>query len=127
MRMFIGFTLCLLAACASPREACLRAALSEVATLDRLIAETEANLARGYAIELEPFVTTGVDFCFGRGAYRHGFGTGFRYCNNVETRYREREVAIDPAAERRKLAELRKRRADLAPAAEARAAACPVG
>jgi len=125
MRLFPFLALCLLAACATPREACLRTTFSEVATLDRLIAETEATLARGYAIVREPYVTTGLDFCLGRGVRGNVFDVGLNYCNTVETRIREREVAIDPAAERRKLAELRKRRDAAARVAENRALACP--
>jgi hypothetical protein len=117
--------LCTLAACATPREACLRDAAGDLRTLDRLIAETEANLARGFAYASEPYTTTGLEFCLGRGAWRDGVNVGFTYCPVAETRYRDRPVAIDPAAERRKLAELRARRAAEARAAAARVAACP--
>lgn len=125
MRCAMLFALCVLVACASPREACLRSAFSEVATLDRLIAESEANLARGYRIEPEPYVTTGIDFCIGRGVYDTGFNVGLSYCNTADTRYREREVAIDPVAERRTLADLRRKRSEAALVAETRVAACP--
>src|SRR5690606_41880669 len=41
-----------LGACAGAgRDQCMRAAVSEVRTLVRLIAETEAGLARGYGID----------------------------------------------------------------------------
>ena len=119
-----------LAACASPRQACLRAATTDLRNVEALIAEAQANISRGYAIAREPYVTTGVDFCYdpvvgigldGRG----GVYGGLRYCNTVETRYRTRPVAIDLAAERRKLAELQATRARLAREAERRLAACP--
>ncbi len=125
MRWICLLTLVVLTACASPRQACLRSAFSELATLDRLIGESEANLARGYRIEREPVVTTGLDFCIGNGIYRTGANVGLRYCNTVETRYREVEVAIDPAAERRTLAQLREKRSAAARQAENRATACP--
>lgn len=40
-----------LAACGTPQEQCIRGVSAEIATLDRLIAETERNLARGYGME----------------------------------------------------------------------------
>lgn len=125
MRWIVLLALVLLTACATPRQACLRSAFSELTTLDRLISESEANLARGYRIEREPVVTTGLDFCIGNGIYRTGSNVGLRYCNTVETRYREVEVAIDPAAERRTLAQLREKRAAAARRAENQASACP--
>ncbi|MEM6740527.1 MAG: hypothetical protein AAF646_10430 [Pseudomonadota bacterium] len=125
MRPLIPAVLVVLAACATPRDACLRASLSEIATLDRLIVETEGNLARGYRIEREPVVSTGLDFCLGRGIHDSGVRIGLRYCNSVETRYREVEVAIDPDAERRKLTQLRGKRAEESRLAQAQAASCP--
>jgi hypothetical protein len=125
MRLAMLLALCALASCATSREACLRAATAELATLDRLIAETEANLARGYAIAREPYTTTTLEFCVGTGRLGGAFDVGLRYCPDVETRYRDRPVAIDPAAERRKLAQLRARRAAEAERAAARQAACP--
>ncbi len=114
-----------LVACATPREACLRAAGSELATLDRLIVETQATLERGYALRREPYSATVLEFCVGGGRSVWGGGLGLRYCPEVETRYREVPVAIDPAAERRKLAELRARREAEARRASAAAQACP--
>ena len=125
VRLSALLALCALAACATPREACLRAAAGDLRTLDRLIAETEATIARGYAYASEPYTTTALEFCLSRGAYRDGVNVGLAYCPVAETRYRDRPVAIDPAAERRKLAELRARRAAAARAADTRAAACP--
>ena len=67
MRVAIILCLCfVLVGCASPRQRCLAAGVAELRTVDRLIAETEGNLARGYAIEREPYVTSGVDLCFGQ-------------------------------------------------------------
>ncbi len=129
MRAVLLLAALALAACASPRQACLRAATTDLRNVETLIAETQANLARGYAIAREPYVTTGVDFCYdpvvGIGLDGGGVHGGLRYCNTVETRYRTRPVAIDLAAERRKLAELQATRARLAREAERRLAACP--
>lgn len=125
LRLATLAALVLLTACATPREACLRAATSDLRTVERLISETEANLSRGFAIEREPYTRTGLDFCFGTGGYRGYGGFGLNYCRTVETRYRDRPVAIDPAAERRKLADLKRTRARLAPVTQERIAACP--
>ena len=43
--------LVLLAACGTPQEQCIRYNTRDLRTVDRLIAETEGNLDRGYAIE----------------------------------------------------------------------------
>ena len=117
--------LLLVSACASPRDACLRSATAELRRLDRLIAESEAALARGYRLEREPEVATGLTFCVGAGQREEGVDVGLRYCPEVETRYREVPAAIDPAAERRTLEALRARRAEEARRAARRAAACP--
>ncbi len=126
MRLVPLAALCLLAACATPREACLRAATAELRTLDLLIARTEADLARGYALEREPYNAATLELCVGSGRVRDGLGLGLRYCPEIETRHREVPVAIDPAAQRRKLAQLRVRRAEEAQRAAAAAQACPL-
>ena len=103
-----------LAGCATPRDTCLRGVTTDLNAVDRLIAETEANLARGYAIEREPYTTTGLDFCLGYGPGQFNrAAVGLSYCNTTETRYREVPRAIDRTTERRKLAELRQTRARL--------------
>lgn len=114
-----------LAACATPRESCLRTATKDLIVIDRLIAETQATLARGYALEREPYTRTQVDLCLGSGRYGYGRGgIGWNYCATPTTRYRDRPVAIDRAAEERKLRELRQTRTRLAPEVEQRAAQC---
>jgi hypothetical protein len=131
MRLCIALCLGLtLAACASPRQRCLAAATGDLRVVDRLITETEANLERGFAVEHEPYVTTGVDLCAGTALHGGGrlhvaVGSGLTLCNTVETRTRSRPVAIDPAAEQRKLTQLRATRDRLSHEAAARAAACP--
>lgn len=115
----------LVAACASPREACLRGAGAELATLDRLIAESEAALARGFRLERRAEPQRRMSVCFGTGRWHDGLNVGLSVCPDLETTYREVPVAIDPEAERRKLATLRARRADEARRAQAAATACP--
>ncbi|PJF09586.1 hypothetical protein [Pseudorhodobacter sp. MZDSW-24AT] len=43
--------LVLLAACGTPQERCIARETRDMRVLDRLIAESEGNLARGYALE----------------------------------------------------------------------------
>ncbi|SFD31608.1 hypothetical protein [Tropicimonas isoalkanivorans] len=110
-----------LAACATPREGCLRSATRDIAVVDRLILETQANLSRGYAIDEEPYITSNVNLCVGNGGYHR---VGWSYCNQPTTRYRQRPVTIDRAAEQRKLAELKQTRARLTAEAGPRLAQC---
>jgi hypothetical protein len=44
-------SLLLLTACGTPQEQCISSVTRDIRVVDRLIAETEANLARGYAYE----------------------------------------------------------------------------
>ena len=83
--------------------------------VDTLIAQTQANLSRGYGIEREAYVTSTLDLCLGGGSYRYGRygGTGWTYCHRPTTRYKAKPVTIDRAAEQRKLAELKQTRARL--------------
>lgn len=51
MKRLIPSLLVLLAACGTPQEQCINAGTRDLRTVDRLIAETEGNLDRGYALE----------------------------------------------------------------------------
>ena len=53
----IAAVLCL-TACAAPKERCLLQAQPDLTEIDALIAETEANLDRGYALEQGPISLT---------------------------------------------------------------------
>lgn len=117
MRYALVLMLLLLAACGTPEQRCVRKATQDLRTVNDLIAETEANLARGYTTVLEPVpVRFGVSYCTGR--WDHA-----RFCGAHEPQYRRRPVAIDGEEERRKLATLKERqqalRAQLGPAVEA--------
>lgn len=113
--------LALLTACGTPQEQCIRAATRELPTLDRLIGETRANLARGYGYEEHEVV-------------RHEWGrcddwvpgTPARMCFEPVWDTVRRPVAIDPAAEQRKLDGLLARRGALLARAEPAIAACKV-
>ncbi len=51
-------TLTLLAACGTPQERCIRGVTHDLRVVDRLIATSEGNLKRGYALEEVSIVRT---------------------------------------------------------------------
>ncbi len=104
-----------LGACAeAARDQCLRAAVEEVRTIDGLIAETEAGVARGYGISRQtvPYLE--------RRRCADGAGT----CLYTETEVIETPKAIDPRSESRKLGLLRARREAAVPRALHHIATC---
>lgn len=110
MRLILVLACLTLAACGTPQDRCVRATNREAATLDRLITETQEAMTRGYRIETElrdSGVTWGVAYC------NRSRNIGFCF-DNDRPRTVRRAVPIDPEAERRKLANLRERRAALA-------------
>jgi len=48
--VFVVLPLALLAACATPREQCISDVSRDFRVLNSLVAQTQANLARGYAV-----------------------------------------------------------------------------
>ena len=122
MRLFQPLTLvamALLASCGTPQEQCIRSATREIATVDRLIAETEANLARGYAYESKEVIHYEWQRCDDWSP-----GTRPRMCFEPVWDTVRKPVAIDPQVEARKLAGLKARRAALARQAAPAIAAC---
>ena len=114
--------LLLLAACATPLERCVNQATRELRTVEALIAETEANIARGYAIEEERVPYSYFTWCARDDDDEDGLG--MVWCRQTAFRVREKPVAIDMAAERRKLAGLEEKRQELAAAAAAEIRRC---
>lgn len=115
-----------LAACGTPQERCISRNTSEYRTVSRLLAEVEANLARGYAWEERQVVRDRLTQCRNYARDRDGnvVAIGYTPCwrDYVDTeRYR---VPIDPAAERRKRDNLAARRAALSDSAAAYVEAC---
>ncbi len=92
-----------LAACTPPGPTCRVG--PEMRTINQLIAETQGNLDRGYV--LVPASGPGVDMCLHGG----NWGLGLSICTDRTAR--DKPVAIDAAAERRKLAGLKSRRIQL--------------
>lgn len=112
--------LLVLAACATPEHRCVLDVTKEYRTLTTLIAESEGNLARGYTIDREVERRPRLTFCTG-GFRRH---VGVNFCTTEDIVYRDRPVAIDPDAERRKLQVLNERKARLDPVVRDAVAAC---
>jgi len=111
-----------LGAC-SAQDNCIRNATHEVRALDALIAETEADIARGYSYESREVTRWAWVRCYD-GPYVPGQPRRYTRCWEPYTDIVRKPVAIDPAAEARKLAALKSRRAALAGAATAAVEEC---
>ncbi len=121
--LFLITALPIVAACATPQQACERAALEDLRIVDRLIAETEANIDRGYGIEITTIERPTFRYCFGKSA---GSDTkvGLVLCNSTELRTVEKPVALDLEAEEAKLRSLRAKRPSIAKEAARAYATC---
>ncbi len=117
MRISAVFSLLVLTACATPEQACIKRATKELAIIDRLIAETEENLARGYAIRQESEPALRLVLCTSP-------DDNFHFCTEPGVRIVKSPVAIDPLAERRKLETLRRKRQEALAQARAGIRAC---
>lgn len=109
--------LAVLVACASPQEVCVAKASKNLRTMDQLIAETRANLARGFAIKTESFVVNELQKC----GVENGEDV---FCEVAVADERKVPVAIDLGAEQQKLNSLVSRRAGMAKAVQSATAQC---
>lgn len=121
--LMVTVALLALTACGTPQEQCVATVTRDMRVVDRLIAEAEGNLARGYAFasvtELRPvFVDCTPEPTVEVPDPRP------RQCLKNEERTVSRPVAIDLTAEAAKLASLQTKRAQQAAAATAAIAAC---
>ncbi len=98
-------SLAFLAACATPQERCINSATNEVRTLQKLIATSEGNIARGYAIHKQEQPYKVASICYDKDKKPYA-------CLETEFRTVETPVTIDIAEERRKLAQLKHRLPD---------------
>lgn len=105
-------TLALVAACATPREACISGAQRELRTLNGLIAETQGNLARGYALGQNQEIRVVRERCPVYDSEGNETGT-FTICEVPETVTTQVPVAIDLNAEQAKLRSLLDRKAQM--------------
>ncbi|HMO09854.1 MAG TPA: hypothetical protein PKD10_19750 [Paracoccaceae bacterium] len=119
--------LALLAACGTPQERCIARETRELRILDRLIAETEGNIARGYALEEVTVWREYWTTCLVAQAPNPD-GTARppvpQPCERERAETQTRAKAIDLNVERDKLRSMQTKRRDLAQAAARSVAAC---
>ena len=107
-----------LAACGTPRQMCEATATKDLRVVNKLVADTELNIARGYGIVQVPSVRTGLQLCAGGG------DEPFLFCSTQDVTMQNKPVALDLNAERAKLASLRQKQAELNAFAAARLGQC---
>lgn len=116
--------LSVLAACGTPQEQCINRNTRDLRTVDRLIAETEGNLDRGYAFETITVYEEYWTSCPQPDPVEGEPPPKPRLCLEERPVSVERPKAIDLQDEARKLAGLKDKRKDLARRAEAVIAQC---
>jgi hypothetical protein len=124
MKRLLFPALLLLAACGTPQEQCINRNTRDLRTVDRLIAETQGNLDRGYAYET---ITVYEDYWTWCEAYPVPDGQPQpppRMCLEERSTTQQRAKAIDLNEEARKLDSLKVKRKELARKAEAVIAQC---
>lgn len=124
-RVMMILILLTLAACATTEQRCVKKASYDLRTVDALIAETEASIARGftYATEPSPF-NGGWGFCTGGGGGR--YGGGMLMCTNTANQTVQVPVAVDVDEQKRKLASLKAKRAELQQSTSSAVQACQI-
>ncbi|GLS87506.1 hypothetical protein GCM10010873_24800 [Cypionkella aquatica] len=124
MKRILIPALLILSACGTPQQNCISGATRDMRVVDRLIAESEGNLQRGYAIEERTVSRMGWVRC--GGGYRHDGKPGRRpdMCFDDIPETVRQPVAIDLQAESAKLAGLKAKRAAQARAAGPSVKAC---
>jgi len=95
-----------LAACATPREACIASASREGRVVNALVAQTQANLNRGFAISERQELRVRRAKCEGESEDGVAFEVA---CEKTETVTVRDAVAIDLKEEREKLESLLER------------------
>jgi hypothetical protein len=124
MKRLLFPLLALLAACGTQQEQCIRLNTRDLRTVEKLIAETQGNLDRGYAYES---ITVYEDFWTYCPYYYKSNGETIRssrMCWDERAVTVRRPKAIDLNEEARKLASLKEKRQDLARRAEPVIAQC---
>lgn len=112
-----------LAACGTPQEQCIRGVSGDLATLDRLIAETQGNVQRGYGFETQVQMMPEWVDCTPRATTENPTPKPQMCFDDVPTQVR-RPVALDLTAEQAKLESMVTRRAQLASAMAPAVTAC---
>ena len=112
-----------LASCGTPQEQCIQQVSHDLNIVDRLIAEAQTNLSRGYGIEHDVITTPRMYIC--TDAPTEADPNPMRQmCSGDYTQDISRPVAIDLAAEQVKLQQLQIKRAQLSAAVAPGVAQC---
>lgn len=123
MKRFLLAPLLVLTACGTPQEQCIGGATRDMRVVDRLISETEANIARGYGYEeVTVFMPEWVD-CTPRPTTANPAPPP-QMCFEDVPQTSRKAVALDLNAEAAKLKSLKAKRAQQAKAAEAAIRQC---
>jgi hypothetical protein len=120
-QVLIGVVALAVAACGTPQERCIARESRDLRVLDGLIAETQATIARGYALNTETFVITQSFPCAVRGPNNTVLT---ELCDTEQVVERTRPVAVNLDEERAKLRSMQDRRAEMARSVSARIEAC---
>lgn len=115
--------LTLLAACGTPQEQCIQRNTRDLRTVDRLIAEAQGNIDRGYALENVTITQEHWGYCE-QPQLPGQPPVSAVPCMIEHDVTVQRPKAIDLADEAKKLESLKSKRKDLAKAAEAVIAQC---
>ncbi len=119
MRALIALTpFALLAACATPQQACIAQNSVELRATEAQILKINDTLSRGYAIHKQQVPYTVMGVCFSEERRRS------YPCPGTRWRTDERPVAVDLNDQRARLAVLEKKRAPLLKAHQAVVKAC---
>ncbi|WGV15580.1 hypothetical protein [Fuscovulum ytuae] len=124
MRRLSLVPLVLLAACGTPQEQCINRNTRDLRVMEKLIAETQGNLSRGYAIEEYTVHVPVWQLCQAPAPAPGQPAAAPYYCFEQEAQTRSRPKAIDLKAESAKLESMLERRDQLARAAEPVIAQC---
>jgi hypothetical protein len=124
MNRLIFPALLLLSACGTPQEQCINRNTRDLRTVERLIAETQGNLDRGYAYEQITISTPTWVYCDAPRVPEGEVQPPPRLCLDDVEETITRPKAIDLADEARKLEGLQAKRRQLARAAEPVIAQC---
>lgn len=110
-----------LAACSTPRESCINEATSSLRQVNRFIAETEANISRGYGLRTEQRVIVVRDLC--EGVTADGVKVVVR-CEKNEVEDFQVRVPLNLNSERARLESLYEQQRDLQVRADPVVQAC---
>jgi hypothetical protein len=124
MKRLVLLTLATLSACGTPQEQCINRNTRDLRTVDRLITETEGNLARGYAFETVTVYEEYWTYCPVSAPAEGEPTPPPRLCLDERPVTQRRPKAIDLYEETRKLESLKDKRISLARQAEKVIAAC---